>query len=237
MIFEYTKCKNCNHVNPVYKNICSECKSYLRERVVNIDLWNTILMVIEEPVKVFQRIIFAEHKNFILFLTFLISVKNLIIARYFSVPILGRDGVKTSFFLSLILVVLLSVFLITLFTFLLKIFYRFKKKDLRFKDIYSLNVYSFMPYLFSLVFIFPVELIVLGGDIFSNNPYSYQIKPVVTYILLAFEFITILWSFYLIQKSIYIIILKRFFSFLLSVLYFIVCFTSIFFSSKFIFNI
>ena len=237
MLFEHTKCKKCNHVNPPYKNICTECKSYLRERVVNIDLWNTIQLIIEDPVKAFKQIIFAEHKNFILFLTFFISIKNLIIARYFSVPALGVNGVTAPFVLSLILGISLSVFLLSLFTFLLKSFYNFKKINLRFKDIYAINVYSFIPYLFGLIFIFPVELIVLGGDIFSNNPYSFQIKPLITYILLGVELITILWSFYLIQKGIFQILVNRISSLLFSFAFFIIWFTALYYSSKFIFTV
>lgn len=237
MLFEHTKCKKCNHVNPAYKNICTECKSYLRERVVNIDLWNTIQLIIEEPVKAFKQIIFAEHKNFILFLTFFISIKNLIIARYFSVPALGVNGITAPFILSLILGILLSIFLLSLFTLLIESFYNFKKINLRFKDIYATNVYSFIPYLFGLMFVFPVGLIVLGGDIFSNNPYSFQIKPLITYILLGVEFVTILWSFYLIQKGIFQILMNRIFSLLFSFAFFIIWFTALYFSSKFIFTV
>ncbi len=237
MLFEHTKCKKCNHINPVYKNICTECKSYLRERVVNIDLWNTIQLLIEDPIKAFKQIIFAEHKNFILFLTFFISIKNLIIARYFSVPALGLNGITAPFILSLILGILLSIFLLSLFTLLIESFYNYNKINLRFRDIFAINVYSFIPYLFGLVFIFPVELIVLGGDIFSNNPYSFQIKPLITYILLGVEFITILWSFYLIQKGIFQILMNRIFSLLFSSAFFIIWFTALYFSSKFIFTV
>lgn len=237
MLFEHTKCKKCNHINPAYKNICTECKSYLRERVVNIDLWNTIQLLIEDPIKAFKQIIFAEHKNFILFLTFFISIKNLIIARYFSVPALGLNGITAPFILSLILGILLSIFLLSLFTLLIESFYNYNKINLRFRDIFAINVYSFIPYLFGLVFIFPVELIVLGGDIFSNNPYSFQIKPLITYILLGVEFITILWSFYLIQKGIFQILMNRIFSLLFSSAFFIIWFTALYFSSKFIFTV
>lgn len=237
MLFEHTKCKKCNHINPAYKNICTECKSYLRERVVNIDLWNTIQLLIEDPIKAFKQIIFAEHKNFILFLTFFISIKNLIIARYFSVPALGLNGITAPFILSLILGILLSIFLLILFTLLIESFYNYNKINLRFRDIFAINVYSFIPYLFGLVFIFPVELIVLGGDIFSNNPYSFQIKPLITYILLGVEFITILWSFYLIQKGIFQILMNRIFSLLFSSAFFIIWFTALYFSSKFIFTV
>lgn len=237
MLFEHTKCKKCNHINPAYKNICSECKSYLRERVVNIDLWNTIQQIIETPAQAFKQIIFAEHKNFIIFITFFIAVKNLVIIRYLSVPDLGLNGVTSPFVLSLTLTAVLTFLLLGTYTFFqIKIFDR-RNVNLRFKDIYAVNVYSFIPYIFGLVFIFPVELIVLGGDIFSNNPYSFEIKPLITYILIAFELITILWSFFLIFKSLLTITSIKSISLLISLAYFCIWFASLYLSSKLFFTV
>ena len=237
MLFEYVKCKKCSHINPPYKNICTECKSYLRERVVNIDLWNTILLIIEEPAKTFRQIIFAEHKNFIFFLTFFISLKNLILARFISVPELGVNGVSAPLVFSLILVILITTVLTASFSFIQNILYTKKDVTLRFQDLYAVNVYSFIPYLFGLIFIFPVELVVLGGDIFSNNPYSYQIKPLISYILIGIELITIIWSFFLIFKSIIAVSEKKNFSILLSLSFFLVWIFTLYISSKIIFTL
>lgn len=237
MLFEHTKCKKCNHINPAYKNICSECKSYLRERVVNIDLWNTIQQIIETPAQAFKQIIFAEHKNFIIFITFFIAVKNLVIIRYLSVPDLGLNGVTSPFVLSLTLTAVLTFLLLGTLTFFQIKFFDRRNVNLRFKDIYAINVYSFIPYIFGLVFIFPVELIVLGGDIFSNNPYSFEIKPLITYILIAFELITILWSFFLIFKSLLTITSIKSISLLISLAYFCIWFASLYLSSKLFFTV
>lgn len=237
MLFEHTKCKKCNHINPAYKNICSECKSYLRERVVNIDLWNTIQQIIETPAQAFKQIIFAEHKNFIIFITFFIAVKNLVIIRYLSVPDLGLNGVTSPFVLSLTLTAVLTFLLLGTLTFFQIKFFDRRNVNLRFKDIYAVNVYSFIPYIFGLVFIFPVELIVLGGDIFSNNPYSFEIKPLITYILIAFELITILWSFFLIFKSLLTITSIKSIPLLISLAYFCIWFASLYSSSKLFFTV
>jgi len=237
MLFEHTKCKNCHHINPAYKNICTKCKSYLRERVVNIDLWNTIQLIIEDPGLAFRQIIFAEHKNFVIFITFFLAIKNLLIARFLSVPELGINGVSTSLIVSLFLMILIILILNSSFILAQNIVYTKRDIKLRFRDIYSVNIYSFTPYMLGLVFIFPVELVVLGGDIFSNNPYSFQIKPLFTYILIGVEFITIIWSFYLIQKSIYSIIAKRNLSILLTLTYLIIWSSTLYLSSKIIFTI
>lgn len=237
MLFEHTKCKKCNHINPLYKSICAECKSYLRERIVNIDLWSTIQLIIEDPNKAFKQIIFSEHKNFIVPIIFFISIKNLLISRYFSVPELGLNGVTTPYILSLSLVIVITLMLTVLSTFLQKSFYGKRAITLRLRDIYAINAYSFIPYLFGLLFVFPVELVVLGGDVFSNNPYSFEIKPLISYILAGFEVVTIIWSFFLIQKSILQISASRIFSIFLTSAYFILWFITLYLSSKFIFSL
>lgn len=237
MLFEHTKCKKCNHINPTYKYICSECKNYLRERVVNINLWDTILLIIEDPQKAFKQIIFAEHKNFIIFITFFIVIKNLLISRFLSVPVLGINGVTTSFILSLVFMIFITLILSSSFVLIQKGLYTKKGIVLRFRDIYAVNAYSFIPYLFGLFFVFPVELIVLGGDIFSNNPYSFEIKPVITYILIIIEFIIILWSFYLISKSIFSISANRKYTILLTLAYVFVWSAALYISSNIVFNI
>jgi Zn-dependent protease with chaperone function len=153
------------------------------------------------------------------------------------VPELGMNGVVTSFIISLGFAILITLLLIISFSLMQKNIYSKKELKLRLKDIYAVNIFSFTPYLFGLVFIFPVELVVLGGDIFSNNPYSFEIKPLITYILIGFELITISWSFYLIYKNIMTISLNKNYSIFFTVLYFFTWFTALYFSSKIIFTL
>ena len=236
MLFEHTKCKKCSHINPAYKYICEECKSYLRERVVNIDLWNTIQKIIEEPLTAFKQIIFAEHKNFLFLLILLIGTKNFIISRFISVPQLGSDGVTSATTISLFLSIIFSIAPFLLLTLGQIKLYNKKEIKLRFKDIYTANVYAFIPYIFGLIFIFPVELTVLGGNIFSNNPFSFQIKPTVSFILIGIEIIVLVWSLILVYKSIIMVVSNRFYSALITSCFFIVWFITVFVASQIIFT-
>jgi hypothetical protein len=115
----------------------------------------------------------------------------------------------------------------------------YKKKDinLRFKDIYSTNIYAFIPYIFGLILIFPIELTVLGGNIFSNNPYSFQIKPTISYILIGIEMIVLIWSFLIVNKSIYVIVSNHLISILLTFFLLLLWFLTVYLSSKIIFTI
>ena len=234
---EQITCKKCSTVNPAFTSICTNCKSYLRERIVNIDLWKTIGQLIEDPVNAFKQIIFAENKNFIIFITLFIAVKNLIIARFISVPAIGKDGVETSFVISYALILLVTIIIFSGFTFVEKALFKRIKINLRFKDIYAVNVYSFIPVTLSLIFVFVVEVVVLGGDIFSNNPNPYQIKPTISYILSGFEILVILWSIMLIFKNIKYISGKIFFSFLLTTIFLIILVIAYYISSLIIFTL
>lgn len=237
MLYESTKCKKCNHINPAYQNICEECKSYLRERVVNLDFWKTILQVIEEPLKAFRQIIFSEHKNFVILITFLIGIKNLIISRFFSVPQLGLNGVTSPFTISLTVSIVLSIIPFLFLTLTQIKLFSMKDISLRFKDIYSVNVYAFIPYIFGLIFIFPVELTVLGENIFSNNPYSFEIKPTVSYILMGTEVIVLIWSLFLVYKNNRMVSSKRTFSIALTLIFFSLWILTNYISSKIIFTL
>jgi hypothetical protein len=228
-------CKKCSTVNPLYTSVCLECKSYLRERVVNIDLWKTIGQLIDDTTNAFRQIIFAENKNFIIFISLFLAIKNLIISRFLSVPFLGKEGVSKSFLVSYFMILLFTIMVVSIFTFAQKILYNNFKTHLRFKDIYALNVYAFIPFILSLIFIFPVEVVVLGGDLFSNNPNPFQIKPTISYLLAGFEIVTFLWSIYLLSKEILFISGRIFFTILLTMIFLFALLLMYFISSHLIF--
>lgn len=237
MIDEQTQCAKCKHINPPHKNTCEVCKSYLRERVVNIDLWETIFQLIEEPKLAFRNIVYAEHKNFILFLLFFISIKNLIVTRFISVPQLGLNRVHTSFLISLILSILSTLIMVSLITYFQTLIYKKHNILLRFVDVFALNTYNLFPFLVGIFILFPIELVVLGGDIFSNNPYPFEIKPIITYLLIGFEVITILFSLILYFKSLLIARIKILSAIILTLLFLVIWFVTLFVSSKIIFTI
>lgn len=235
MIFESIKCSKCSHVNPPHKSNCEQCKNHLRERYVNLDLWNTILLLIEEPKTAFRNIVYSEHKNFIFFLLFFISIKNLIIARFISVPELGLNNVTSPLVSSLLLSTIMTATLFVLIAIVFQILNKKNDVKIRFIDVFSISVYSFIPYLIGLLLVFPVQLIVLGSDIFSNNPYAFKIKPTISYILMGLELIMILWTIILFFKSVSIVYSKRITALLMVLIFAFLWFTFLFLASKLIF--
>jgi hypothetical protein len=228
-------CKKCATINPLYTSICENCGAFLRERIVNIDLFKTIGQLIENTSLAFKQILFAENKNFIIFITIFLAIKNLLLARFFSVPELGVEGVRISFIVSYLIMLDFTFILFGAFTAIQKLLFKQLNIEIRYKDIYTLNIYSFIPLILSLIFIFPVELVVLGGDIFSNNPNPFQIKPTVAYILGGFEVILFVWSIVLLTKSIIFITGKYILSIALANLFLIALIFLYFFSAKIIF--
>lgn len=237
VLFEFTQCNKCQHENAPYQSICENCKAYLREKIVNIDLWITIQKLIETPSEAFRTIVYAEHKNFMFFLLLFISIKNLIITRFISIPELGKEGVTTSLVFLFLLSVLITISFIFIISFIQsKIFQKLNIK-LRAIDVMALNSYSQIPLIFSLVLIFPVEMIVLGGDLFSNNPFSFQIKPVITYILIFFEIVMVVWSFLLYYFSIQFAGISKVYCFVSALIVFVMWSLVQFISSKVIFTL
>lgn len=187
-------CNNCSAENPPYNHICTKCKYYFRDKVSNIDIWETIGLIIESPAKAFQRIIFSENKNFIVFLTLFFSLRILILSRFVNSVLVSSTFTETSLILSYGVVLIGSVLTI-IFGFVL-IFILLKKMDynIRLRDIYATYIYSNIPNLFALAILFPIELIIFGDYLFSNNPSPFLLKPIFAYILVGFEIGLIVWS-------------------------------------------
>lgn len=184
-------CKNCGTENSFYKFNCTKCNAILRERIVNIDLWHTLNIITDTPAKAFSKIIQAEHKNFIFFIASLFIIKVFINTIILSEQLFARSG-------SMIVILLLSTLAAFGFiagaAYLLKASLRIFKTDTRYMDDYSVVTYSLVPYVYALVFLFPVEITLFGGYLFSSNPSPFELKLMPSYILIGLELLMVLWS-------------------------------------------
>lgn len=194
-------CKNCSAENPLYAHICSKCKYFLRDKVYNIDIWETIGQVIESPAKAFLKIIYAEYKNFIVFLTFFFSIRILVLSRFTSLFIAESPISTTPIIISFMLTLTATTIFLLVLSSISSLILRKVGYSVRFKDVYSLNIYSNIPNIFSIFILLPIELIVFGDYLFSNNPSPFQVKASLAYILAAFEIGILLWSFILNYKA------------------------------------
>ena len=190
-------CPNCSSENPYYKLNCSNCNSFIRDRISNLDLWNITGMLIDSPVKAFKQIIYSDHKNFIFFILFFVSIKFLINARFISLFTIGRFTTTTNLPVSFILILSFLVVAMVLFAFIFTRINSSSGFSTRFKDIFSIVTYSQLPHVFGLAVLFPIELIIFGDYIFSLNPSPFVIKETIAYTLFTIELLLILWSVFL----------------------------------------
>jgi Yip1 domain len=190
-------CSNCKTENPSYKVICDNCKSYIRDRVYNIDLGNVVASLIESPTKGFRRIIFSEHKNFLTFIIILSVLKfeidSVFISLVFNQHIITFKNFTVGYFL---LAIIFSLILF-LFSYLVTVLNKKLGYETRIKDNFSIYTYSFLPHIFALFILFPLELVMFGGYLFSSNPSPFDIKEFIAYTLAIMELLIIIWSFFL----------------------------------------
>jgi len=230
-------CPNCNSENPFYNSVCSGCKFYLRDKIYNIDLWTVISSLIENPTKAFRTIIFSEHKNFILFILFFVTIKYLINARFIAMISVGEFqstvGLQYSYLIVLGIIVIYSF----LFSFVYKLFGNLSEINIRFKDTLALIIYSQIPVLFGLFILFPLELVIFGDYLFTLNPTPFILKGNIAYFFLVLEIGLILWSIFLIIKAFITQSQQPVFSITSASVFVVLFLTLIYFCSVFVFTL
>lgn len=189
-------CSNCNENNPLYSKNCFKCKHYLRTAVINIDLWLTVWKLFESPKIAIKNIIYAEHKNFLVILFFLFSIKLL-----FTSIIIQNESISGSFglynFATIIAIYFVSILVITK---IITIFFNSKIKT-RFKDNLSIIIFAHAPAILTLLILTPVEASIFGSHWLLGNPSPFLIKANIAYVLAFLEIIMILWSFIILFKG------------------------------------
>jgi len=196
-------CKNCGTENPFYGLICAECRSYIRERVYNIDLWKVLGLLIEDPRKGFKLIIQSEHKNFIFFFLIFSAIKFFIDSIYISLSSIQPEP-ELGNFLRNYLIVLAGISLLTFTSgIILRLINSLLGVKTRILDNFAILIYSFVPQVFALILLFTVEATVFGGNLFSKNPSPFNLKEFLAYTLSGFEILIILWGIYLSIMALY----------------------------------
>jgi hypothetical protein len=231
------KCPACGFENSFYSRICLSCKNYLRDRVVNIDLWSILGLLIENPFKAFQNIIYSEHKNFILFLIPLITIKYLFITRLISLRTIGEFETTISIVFSFLILLSALITYILLFSLAVKIVLQNFGYSTRFKDNLAVIIYSQLLMVCGFIVLFPLEAVIFGNYLFSINPSPFQIKTVIAYFFFSIELIVILWSFFLLFTAFYVSTKNKAISVLTTLVFILLLSIIIIFSSKVIFAI
>lgn len=212
-------CSNCGSENPLYQKNCVSCKHYMRATVVNIDLWQTFYYLFENPQKALTNIIYAEHKNFLIFLLLFVGLKFLLfsfsIQSWLKINITDTDYFVYNFMLQTAIYLTIILLLTKILTFLIN-----TKGKSRYKDNLAIIVYSFTPLILSLFILTPVEYGIFGVHWFLFNPSPFIIKETIAYILIFLEISMIIWSLYIQFQAYFIQSKSSIFSFFMIVLFY-----------------
>ena len=230
-------CKNCHFENPYYRSTCLNCKSYIRDRVYNLDFWKTFAKLLENPFEAFKLIIFSEQKNFIFFIMIFAAVKFLINARFAAMLTLHQFQSGTSLFVSYILILACLISAIFFYSYLFTLIGLRFKYQMRIKDNFAILCYSQILSAAALFVLFPIELILFGDYLFSINPTPFAIKGILAYLLLIIELIVIGWSGFLTYAAFFSQLKNISASILSSVLFWFMLTVIVFISSLLIFTL
>jgi hypothetical protein len=196
-------CNSCHQENPFHALNCSKCRAFLRPRISNIDLWQTIWRILESPVKTTESIIQSDHKNFVILLLFLCCVK-FSFAKSMVFNSLKGGGVLIETFSSGILNGgLIFVLYLFLFSLLMTLMNNLNGIRTRFRDNLAIYSYSFIPLLLGMLVLVPINFALFGEYWFTFNPSPFIIKPAAATLLIIIDAILFLWSIGIVMTSTY----------------------------------
>lgn len=180
-------CPNCNAENEFIDYTCTECQHYMRDKVVNINIWSEFWSFLETPFESFKRIILAEHKNYLILMLLVILVKifinSLVIKSAFEINAEVYYGLFINFFLMSGYVVLF----LTLYSLIINRLINIFGVKSKFKNILSVFVFSLWPLTFGLAILTPVEYAIFGSYFFTFNPSPFELKLVPAYMIVILE--------------------------------------------------
>ncbi len=190
----HISCPRCGARNTRFAAECSECGNYLRDKVANIDLFETLSGLADEPGRTFDRIIFAENKNFtsffftfgvlkFFFLGYLISYHFLALEPDGILLIYGRF--------------MLSIFLTLLIPYLVYLMIPSLRRELLWRDIIAAISYAMAPVALSALIMIFLEFIIYGEFLFNHSPSPLDFKHFFGVLFLILELGFLLWTVFL----------------------------------------
>ncbi len=185
--------------------ICTSCKAYLQAKIDTLDLFSSIWGMIESPARTLRRVVLAHQKNYVFLLVSLSGIAAFFryawyrnweqnFENFFS---LGAAGVLFGPFVGVVIFGTGSIVIHQLGV-------RFGGRG-TLRNSFAALAYSLTPILFSLVFIFPVEVAVFGLGFFGTNPGPMIIGPGSYIILMGLDGLAFVWSLFLLVEGITVV--------------------------------
>lgn len=187
-------CTVCSHSNDDFAIKCVSCGSFIQDRVPNLDLFAIIWLLIESPAQAFKKIIIAEHKNFVLFLSVFLGINGMFALMWANKTGNSFDNLFPLLLFGTVLGIVIGIPLFFVLTGIVHGTAIILKGRAAFKETYGIIGWSLVPVMLAVVFILPLQFSSLGLLLFATNPSAYEVKPVVTMILLGLNGSMVVWS-------------------------------------------
>jgi hypothetical protein len=187
--------------NDDFAVVCVSCKSFLQTKVDNLNLFETLWSLMESPRAAFRRIALARHKNYVILLSSLLGVA--MVYAFFWFRTMGERFGNLALLVGAGLVVgpAAGVVFVLLFSFLLLLSGRMLGGRGSYRNVRAAAVYASAPIVYTLVFVFPIEIALFGLYFFSDNPPPLVINPVAYLVLLGMDGAAVLWSLLLLVEG------------------------------------
>ncbi|RPI04482.1 MAG: YIP1 family protein [Ignavibacteriae bacterium] len=190
-------CSVCQAENDQYVTICKQCGGYLQNRVPNLDLFDVLWKIIENPKNAFQLIVRSEHKNYAVFL-YTLSGIALSFAGLWHFKLGDRfENILLIIFLAILIGIPMGLVLSPIASSLHWMISKILGCKTSFRNSLGITSYSLTPVVLSLFFVLPVELLTFGMYLFTFNPPPITVKPMPYVILIGFDGLLTLWSWVL----------------------------------------
>lgn len=190
-------CENCNSENDHFKLNCDSCGSLLRDKFPNVDLFSTIWQLIESPTNALKKIVYAEHKNYQLFILVFLVTKLAFTSFFLQSLLIKPVNYQQYFGLNLGLGISVLFIFFILVPFLVKLILKSYLVKTRYKDNLATLIYSQIPIVLFLIIILPIEFALFGKYWLFSNPSPFLIKESAAYVFSIMEFLAFVWSFVL----------------------------------------
>lgn len=230
-----TTCRSCNTINAAYRLNCTNCNAYLRDRVVNIDLWHTFSKLTSEPADGFKLIRNSEHKNFILLIFMLAVMKLMQNTMFLSLAYYLEPNITRNFFLNFVIIAVIFSVLIVGSSFLLKFIAKIKGTSLRFLDNLAIILYSFFPYAGAFIILLPLEYVIFGEYLFTRNPSWFVLNTAFAWLFTLIEAAFFIWSSFLLISGLRSQTNNKLFSVIFGLVFIFITYLTYFVVSKYLF--
>lgn len=189
------ECSNCQTNNDITNLTCKNCKHFLRDKIVNIDIWKFFWELLENPTNALKKIILAEHKNYIIILTLLIVLKIGLIGNLINNIVQLNSFYNSNFVTNIFKFAISFVLAISIISVITRKIISFKFTRIKLKDSFALLIFSFWSLTFSIVLLTIIEYTLFGSYFFTFEFSPLEIKKYPFYIICFLELIPIIASY------------------------------------------